>query len=233
MKNDSETQDPQPVAELEALIFSARGPATVPQIRRALPSLSPSRIGELVEEINESLRREGRPYEIAQVAAGYQFRTRPEFADVIRGGQPDRTIRLSRAALETLAVVAYRQPVTRAEIEQVRSVDCGAVLRSLLDRGLARIVGRRDAPGRPALYGTSHQFLETFGLNSLRDLPALGDLSDEELQPSARDEAETASEGEGSVVAESDPDVSTEAPGIDAEARAESNGSGTGPAGPH
>jgi len=161
---------------LEALIFAADEPATAAYLRRALPSLAPSRIPDLVEEINEELRATGRPYEIAAVAGGYRFRTRPELADTLLAAQPERKLRLSRAALETLAVVAYRQPVTRPEIEELRSVDCGAVLRSLLDRSLIRIVGRRDAPGRPVLYGTSAQFLETFGLASLRDLPTLREL---------------------------------------------------------
>ena len=110
------------------------------------------------------------------MAAGFQFRTRPEFAEVILAATPERKLRLSRPALETLALVAYRQPLTRAEIEDLRGVDCGAVVKSLLERDLVRIVGRRDAPGRPALYGTSATFLETFGLRGLTDLPALREI---------------------------------------------------------
>jgi segregation and condensation protein B len=161
---------------LEALIFSSEEPASAAFLRRALPSLAPSRLPDLVEEINEELRKSARPYEIVEVAGGYQFRTLPEFAEVLQAAQPERKLRLSRAALETLAVIAYRQPVTRPEVEEVRSVDSGAVLKSLLERGLTRIVGRRDAPGRPVLYGTSAQFLETFGLRSLGDLPTLREL---------------------------------------------------------
>jgi segregation and condensation protein B len=161
---------------LEALIFSSQEPATAAYLRRALPSLAPSRIPDLVEEINEELRKSQRPYEIVEVSGGYRFRTLPEFAEVLQAAQPERKLRLSRAALETLAVVAYRQPVTRAEVEEIRSVDCGAVLKGLLERSLIRIVGRRDAPGRPVLYGTSAQFLETFSLNSLRDLPTLQEV---------------------------------------------------------
>jgi segregation and condensation protein B len=157
-------------------------------IRRALPQLAPARIPDLVAEINEELAQSGRPYEIAEVAGGYQFRTRPEFAETIAAAQPERRLRLSRPALETLAVVAYRQPITRAELEDVRGVDCGAVLRSLLERGLVRIVGRRDAPGRPPLYGTAAGFLETFGLRSLRDLPTLREL--ESLESAGTDAGE-------------------------------------------
>ena len=192
------TEPDAPLAELEALIFSARGPATATQIRRALPDLSPAQIAALVARINESLRREGRPYGIAEIAGGYQFRTHPQFAEVIRAAQPDRKIRLSRAALETLALVAYRQPLTRAEIEEIRSVDCGAILRSLLERSLIRLLGRRDAPGRPALYGTTAQFLEVFGLQSLRELPPLSELRERALgptpQPDSDGEADPAEE---------------------------------------
>ncbi len=180
----------EPIAELEAVIFSAGSPTTPAQIRRALPELNSAQIGTLVEQINAALRQEGRPYEIAEVAGGYQFRTRSRYAEVIRAAQPDRKIRLSRAALETLALVAYRQPLTRVEIEEIRSVDCGAILRSLLDRNLIRLVGRRDAPGRPGLYGSTARFLEVFGLRSLRELPPLSELRERALGPSSEEEPE-------------------------------------------
>jgi segregation and condensation protein B len=158
---------------LEALIFASEQPAKLATLRRAVPGLSAVALREHVAEINRALSEEGRPYEIAEIAGGYQFRTRPCFAEALRDVQPERRLRLSRAALECLAVVAYRQPITRAEIDAVRGVDSGASLRNLLERDLLRVVGRRDAPGRPALYGTSAQFLELFGLGSLRDLPEL------------------------------------------------------------
>jgi segregation and condensation protein B len=161
---------------LEALIFAADGPIGTAALRRAFPRVTPAQIAAGVAAINASLEATGRPYEIAEVAAGYRFRTRPQFAEVILSATPERKIRLSRPALETLALIAYRQPLTRAEIEDLRGVDCGAVVKSLLERDLARIVGRRDAPGRPALYGTSATFLETFGLRALSDLPALREI---------------------------------------------------------
>jgi segregation and condensation protein B len=171
---DADREDP--ARALEALIFAAHGPASATHLRRAFPDLTPARIGELVKEINDSLSASGRPYEIIEVANGFQFRTRAEYGPVIASAQPERKVRLSAAALDTLAVAAYRQPITRAEIEEMRSVDCGAVIRSLLERNLLRILGRRDAPGRPALYGTTSTFLEVFGLRSLRDLPELRQL---------------------------------------------------------
>jgi segregation and condensation protein B len=139
------------LAELEALIFVSDGPATTAWIRRALPKLTPSRIAKLIEQINESLRKGGRPYEIVEVAGGYQFRTRPEFAEILR----------------------------------------------LLERELVRIAGRRDAPGRPALYATTPRFLEAFGLRSLADLPPMSELRDRVLEPSAGADAEEGVEDEG------------------------------------
>jgi len=161
---------------LEALIFAADGPIGGSVLRRAFPRATPAQISAAVAEINASLAATGRPYEIAEIGAGYQFRTRPQFAEVILAATPERKIRLSRPALETLALIAYRQPLTRAEIEALRGVDCDAVVKSLLERDLVRIVGRRDAPGRPALFGTSATFLETFGLRGLSDLPALREI---------------------------------------------------------
>ena len=180
------------IVVVEALVFSAGSPIGLAQLRRVLPDLSPNELRTLVQEINGALEKQGRPYQIAEVAGGYQFRTRPEFADQIRAMQPERKLRLSRAALETLSVTAYRQPITRAEIEDLRCVDCGAVLKGLLERGLVRIMGRRDAPGRPVLYGTSASFLETFGLPSLRDLPELRELEalEEERGTPKREDAD-------------------------------------------
>lgn len=188
---------------LEALIFASDGPIGTAALRRAFPRATPSQLGEAVAGINRALAESGRPYEIAEVAAGFQFRTRPEFAEVILAATPERKLRLSRPALETLALVAYRQPLTRAEIEDLRGVDCGAVVKSLLERDLVRIVGRRDAPGRPALYGTSAMFLETFGLRGLSDLPALREIEAIVAAPS-----EEISLDEGELVGEAEPEPS-------------------------
>ncbi len=205
--------------ELEALIFAADTPLSVAAVRKVMRDMTPARVAEAVEQINEQLRETGRPYEIASIAGGYQFRTRAEHGDLLLRAQPERRVRLSKAALETLAVIAYRQPVTRAEIEDVRCVDCGAVIRSLLERDLLRIVGRRDAPGRPALYGTTSAFLETFGLASLRDMPSL-----RELEP-----LEEASGGTpGAPASEGDPEPGE--PEHDAAAEDGQDGPPTGPA---
>ena len=199
---------------LEALIFASDGPIGPATLRRAFPRATPSQLAEAVAEINRALAASGRPYEIAEVAAGWQFRTRPEYAETILAAKPERKLRLSRPALETLALVAYRQPLSRPEIEDLRGVDCGAVLKSLLERDLIRIVGRRDAPGRPALFGTTATFLETFALRALTDLPPLREA-----------EALIAAPNESSDVvnalAEGEPTESELAPVLDAELEGE------------
>jgi segregation and condensation protein B len=172
-------EDVETIAKaVEALIFSADRPSGAAQLRKVFPELSAAELAEIVNGINSRLLEQARPYEIVEVGGGYQFRTRPEYGELIRAARPERPARLSRAALETLAVVAYRQPFTRAELEELRCVDCGAVLKTLLERDLVRIVGRRDTPGRPALYGSTSRFLEIFGLRSLRDLPDLREVEE-------------------------------------------------------
>jgi segregation and condensation protein B len=124
--------------------------------------------------------------ELAEMAGGWRLRTAPDLGPMVRRLWPERTPRLSKAALETLAVVAYRQPCTRLDVEDVRGVDCGAILKSLMDRSLVRLVGRKDEPGRPLLYGTTPEFLETFSLDTLRSLPTLRDLESMRAEEAAR-----------------------------------------------
>jgi segregation and condensation protein B len=163
---------------VEALILAAREPLSAARLAQAVPRLNAARARELALELRADYEREERGFELAEVAGGFQLRTRPELADFVQRLEQERPARLSRAALETLAVIAYRQPVTRGEVEHVRGVDCGPVLRSLLERHLVRIAGHRDVPGRPMLYGTTRRFLEVFGLASLEDLPTLRDLDE-------------------------------------------------------
>jgi segregation and condensation protein B len=170
---------------VEALVLAAGEPLAAARIAQAVPYLTPARARELALELRADYEREGRGFELVEVAGGFQLRTRPELAEFVQRLEEERPARLSRAALETLAVVGYRQPVTRAEVEQVRGVDCGPVLRNLLERHLVRIAGHRDVPGRPMLYGTTRRFLEVFGLASLEDLPSLRDL--DELVRAAQD----------------------------------------------
>ncbi len=168
---------------LEALVLSAPEPVPAGRLASVVPDATPALVQELVGELNAEYDVQERGFEIQHVAGGYQLRTRADLADHVRALQPRRAARLSRASLETLAVIAYKQPVTRAEIEHVRGVDAGAVVRTLLERNLVRIAGHREIPGRPMLYATAKRFLELFGLASLEDLPTLREL--EEVLPPA------------------------------------------------
>jgi len=163
---------------LEALILAAPEPVPAARLGDILPHAGTREVRTLVEELNREYTEQDRAFEIWEVAGGYQVRTRPEYAGYLQQLHTLRPVRLSAAALETLAVVAYRQPVTRAEVEHVRGVDAGATLRSLVERKLVRIAGHREVPGRPMLYATTRRFLEVFGLKGLEDLPTLRDLEE-------------------------------------------------------
>jgi segregation and condensation protein B len=181
----------------EAIILASSEPIAPSRIAAVLPDCNPSQVRALVDELNAEYAEQRRAFEIWEVAGGYQVRSLPEFAPYLRQVQSSRALRLSPAALETLAVIAYRQPVTRAEIEHIRGVDAGAVLRSLLDRQLVRIAGHREVPGRPIVYGTSRRFLEVFGLAKLGDLPALraiDALSEAQGEDAGEGEAQTGAE---------------------------------------
>jgi segregation and condensation protein B len=138
--------------------------------------------------LGEEYAGDERGFRLQQVAGGYQLRTAPANADFVKALLAQRPVRLTRASLETLAVIAYRQPVTRPEIEAIRGVDVDAVLTTLLERRLVRVLGRKDVVGRPLLYGTTAEFLETFGLKDLASLPTLEELgaSADALEEAAR-----------------------------------------------
>lgn len=163
---------------VEAVLFASETPLTAEEIARAAEGLDAKGVEAAIEELRQEYEREERAFQIYQLADGYQILTRPEYAphlerfDSILG-----LARLSQAALETLAVIAYRQPVSRIEIEEIRGVNCAAVLRTLQERGLVEVMGRAEGLGRPLLYGTTKQFLEHFGLRSLEDLPRPEDLA--------------------------------------------------------
>ena len=158
---------------LESLFFASERPLTLRELQELLGNLEGGELRETLGALAERYRGEGRGFFLAEVASGYQLRTNPENAEWVRKMLGGRPVRLSRAALETLAIVAYRQPITRAEIEDVRGVDSGGVLRLLLDRRLLKILGKKEEVGRPILYGTSKEFLEFFGLKDLTQLPTL------------------------------------------------------------
>ncbi len=162
----------------EALVLGSPEPITAARLADLIPRCKPTEARELVEELNADYKEQGRAFDIWEVAGGYQLRTLPEFGSYVQQCYGTRPLRLSPAALETLAIVAYRQPVTRAEVEHIRGVEVGAVLRGLLERKLVRIAGHREVAGRPMLYTTTRRFLEVFGLPKLEELPSLRDLED-------------------------------------------------------
>ncbi|RPH94790.1 SMC-Scp complex subunit ScpB [candidate division KSB1 bacterium] len=174
---------------VEALIFASPEPLTDNQLVAALGNKVKNRLDQIVSELNYEYQRDGRAFEILPVAGGYQFFTRRDYSGVLRKMSAVRArTRLSRAALETLAVVAYRGPVTRAEIDEIRGVDCGGVLRTLLDRRLVAVKGRANVLGRPLLYETTPGFLKHFGLSDLSDLPRDSELLREWGQPRSIEE---------------------------------------------
>ena len=151
-----------------------------------------------IQQVKSSLNRlrghfsEGGALELIEAGGGWRLRTAPNLASMIRRLWPERRVRLSKAALEALSVIAYRQPCTRLDVEAVRGVDCGGVIRSLLERQLVRITGKKDEPGRPLLYGTTPLFLETFSLENLDGLPTLRDLEQLEAEERARQQIQVA-----------------------------------------
>jgi segregation and condensation protein B len=164
---------------LESLLFVSESPVRLETLIDILPESSKEAILEGIQRIKADYEDGSKGLELLNVAGGYQFRTKPRWAEWVYRLKKAKPIRLSRSALETLAIVAYRQPTIRPQIEEIRGVDSGCVLRTLLEKGLIKMAGRKDIPGRPIVYATTKTFLELFGLNTLSDLPTL-----KEVQPS-------------------------------------------------
>lgn len=162
---------------IEALLFASQSPLSAADLVRADAALDEEQIERAITELRAEYDREGRAFGIFEIAGGYQLLTRPEFAPYLERLETlSLPARLSTPALETLAIIAYRQPVGRAEIEEIRGVGAGAVLRTLQERELIEVTGRAEGLGRPLLYGTTRRFLEHFGFQSLADLPRPEDL---------------------------------------------------------
>jgi len=163
---------------IEALLLASEKPLPLDQIRFVLDDADASDVRNLIEELRVEYEQASRGIRVVEIAGGFQMITASEFAPFLRKLFKNRhTERLSKPALETLAIIAYKQPLTRNEIELLRNVNIDGVMKSLLDKNLVRIAGRKKAPGRPCVYGTTRQFLEHFGLRSLEDLPKIEDFS--------------------------------------------------------
>lgn len=163
---------------LESLLFVSDGPLTLDRLCTLLDEFDRSDIRTALQNVREEYAREDRGVVLVEVAGGHQFRSRPENADYIRRLARGKVTKFSQSSLETLAIIAYRQPVTRAELEYLRGVDSGGVLKNLLDKKLIRILGKKDIPGKPLIYGTTREFLETFNLKELAALPTLKEIQE-------------------------------------------------------
>src|SRR5712692_8542991 len=187
---------PEPIDVVEALLFASEAPVEAERIQEVLDLPSAGQARELVHLLGERLDGQGRALQIIEVGGGYRLVTRPEVAPwLVKLARSRTRSRLSRSALETLAIIAYRQPASRPDIDAVRGVNSEAVLDNLLDRRMVRIAGRKDSPGRPFLYETTRDFLVAFGLRDLADLPKVeGDLV---IPETPADAAGAAGSGEG------------------------------------
>jgi segregation and condensation protein B len=163
---------------VESLLFVAEGPLTIQRLGEVLEGVEKDEVRAAMEEIGADLENNRRGVRLVEVAGGYQLRTAKVNADWVKKLLGGRPARMGRATLETLAIIAYRQPITRAEIEAIRGVDVDGVINTLLDRSLIRAVARKDVPGRPFLYGTTPEFLQLFNLKDLTHLPTLKEMEE-------------------------------------------------------
>jgi segregation and condensation protein B len=174
---------------IESLLFVADEPLSLDRIKKVLETADTPAIKKAIAELQDEYETRKGGFTLREVAGGFQFRTRTEYSRWIKNLVQPGSQRLSKAALETLAIIAYKQPLIRSDIEFIRGVDCGGVLKMLLEKKLVRVLGKKEIPGRPLIYATTKQFLEIFDLKDLNDLPSpreiqeLGNLSPLENLP--------------------------------------------------
>ena len=162
---------------IEAVIFAADGPVSLEQLGQLLETLDGNAVVKAVRELQQEYEKTRRSFQIVEIANGFQLRTRHEYAPWIKKFYTTEiSSRLSVSALEALAIIAYKQPATRAEVEEVRGVNSDSVIRTLLERNLIRLLGRKQAPGMPMLFGTTTEFLMHFGLRDLSELPSVEEI---------------------------------------------------------
>ncbi len=163
---------------VDALIFASEMPLSIARIRQIIKEVnqddvSTATINAVIEQLTVDNRDSQRGFYLQEVAGGYQYRTRPNYAQWVKKITKVRSFRLTQSTLETLAIIAYKQPIIRSDIEKLRGVDSGGVIKNLIERSLIKIVGRKNIPGRPFMFGSTRRFLEVFGLDRLEDLPSL------------------------------------------------------------
>lgn len=194
-------------AIIEALILASESPLGLEKLCAVLDGMDKKEVQDALDQLMAGYDQRASGITIQAVAGGFQFRTRPEMSAWVKKLKGAKPSALSPAALETLAIVAYRQPIVKSEIESVRGVDSGAALKSLLEKKLVRIVGRKDVPGKPIIYGTTKKFLEVFNLKELTDLPTMRELKEitEQQGVLELEEAEERNQGKETSGAESFP----------------------------
>jgi len=166
---------------IEALLFVSDKPISIDTLKEVLKDVEPTEIRSITEELNQEYAKTGRSFSIKEIAGGFKMLTDPVYSKWISALYKRPQDRLTGPALETLAIIAYKQPLTRSEVEIIRGVNVDGVLKTLEDRSLIRTKGRVDAPGRPILYGTTTEFLQHFGLKSLEELPKLKEFKETDL----------------------------------------------------
>lgn len=183
--SEAETEPPEPDADLpraasilESLLLVSTEPIPVDKARQLLGGLNRAQVREVLALLRAKYPADSSGILVEEVGKGFQFRTNPANQEHVRRLFDVKPPRFSRAALETLAIVAYKQPLTRQEIEQIRGVDCAGSLKTLMDRRLVRVMGKKDVAGKPFLFGTSREFMETFSLGSLSELPSMREIED-------------------------------------------------------
>lgn len=167
--------------KVESLLISAGYPISLGKIRNILNEITLKDLKVAIELLNAFYDETRRAFHILEVAGGYQIYTRPQFAEIVGKLFTERESKLSQSSLETAAIVAYKQPITKAEIEKIRGVSVDSPVKTLMDRNLIRVIGRGDGPGRPVIYGTTQDFLKYFQINALKDLPPMDELTEFEL----------------------------------------------------
>lgn len=189
---------------IESLIFTAESALSTDRLCDLLNEFERDEIKSALSELASYYLGRGGGFELVEVAGGWQFRTRTVYHGYITRHIKTRASKFSQSALETLAIIAYRQPITRAEVEHLRGVDCGGVLKSLLEKHLVRILGKKDIPGRPLIYGTTKEFLEIFGFKDLKSLPTLKEIQALDEVPQYERQEELQLEPEKAIPQESD-----------------------------
>jgi segregation and condensation protein B len=163
---------------IESLLFSSEKPLTIKDIKDCIPDTDVKDIKGALAILEHDYEAMDRSFDLNEVAGGYQFRSKPEYGSYILRMLQSTPNRLSRAAMETLAIIAYKQPVLKHEIEKLRGVDVGGILKTLMEKDLIKIMGRKDLPGKPLIYGTTKKFLEVFDLMDISDLPKMSEIKD-------------------------------------------------------